>query len=599
MHRKERKLFTVKIATKVRLSNMSKTPQFDKELDAIFMDLVPHARICAACAKEFMVEPADIDFYKMLRVPPPTKCPLCRKKRRFGHLLRVPKFFKKKCSAPGHNEEVISVFPPASPQKIYDFVFYNSDQWGGEQFGVSYDPNELLFPQLKDLFFLVPHAPLERDPNSVNCDYTLGGKGGKNNYYCSMGYGTEDSSYSFDVRHCRGVIDCSIMSDSEACFGSVGSYNCSHCFFVFDCGECIDSSFLYECKNCSNCFLCSNLHNRSYVFNNEQLTKEKYNERIKSIDLGDRNILNGYLERFHDGIMKHALRRALRNVHTNDSIGDDLKECKRCDYVFRATKSENMRYADNLENARDGMDVLNMIGEKNYECVGSFEGGTDNRFSMFVRRSSFVEYCAECRNCNYCFACVGLRNKKFHIFNKLFEEEEYWKVIDGIKTKMLSDGEYGEFFELTLGLIPYQSSAGQLYFPLEDEEIQKSGIPWYAEPGSNIPKDMPLLKAPDEVESDIKNVDEGILDKAIVCEATGKLFRLIKSELEFYKKMSLPLPTRHPWQRLTDRTKFEHSLLLHPFMCQKCHEISFSVYSEQEQKELKIYCERCYLKEVI
>lgn len=577
---------------------MTKIPQFDKALDEILKDLKPHDRICKQCGQTFHIFQEDIDFYEMLRVPPPTLCPLCRKKRRFGHLMRVPKFFKKRCSAPDHEEEVVTVYPPASPHKIYDFSYWYSDNWEAAEFGRDYDFSKSFFTQFKDLFFEIPHIPLERDPRGVNTEYTVGGSKSKNNYYCGMGYETENSVYSLDVRHCREVIDCSIMSNSEICFGSVGSYNCSRCLFVVDCGECMDSAFLYECKNCAHCFLCSNLRNRSYVFNNEQLTKEEYNDRIKSINLGNRDILNHHLEQFYGNVVRRALHRALRNVHTTNSIGDDLIECKGCYYVFRAAKAENVRYADNLEGAHDNIDVANVIGEQIYECVVSV-GAATNLFSMFIRQSSFMEYCSECRNCNYCFGCAGLKDKKFHIFNKSYSETDYWSFVDRIKTQMLVQGEYGEFFPLKLGLISYQSSTGQLYFSLNEKEAAVMTIPWYSEPESNIPTNMPLLKAPDEVPSDIREVSDDILGKAIICEASGKPFRLVRQELDFYRKMNLPLPTKHPWQRLLERTKLEHSLLLHPFKCPKCGEQTHTVYSPEQQKELKIYCEACYLKEVV
>lgn len=68
------------------------------------------------------------------------------------------------------------------------------------------------------------------------------------------------------------------------------------------------------------------------------------------------------------------------------------------------------------------------------------------KFSYFIRDGMDLEYCLECHNCQNCFGCIGLRNKKYHIFNKPYSEEDYWQKLDKIKTKMLKDGEYGEFF---------------------------------------------------------------------------------------------------------------------------------------------------------
>ena len=51
-----------------------------------------------------------------------------------------------------------------------------------------------------------------------------------------------------------------------------------------------------------------------------------------------------------------------------------------------------------------------------------------------------------CRNINNCFACVGLRKKRFCIFNVQYSEEEYWQRVDELKCVMLERGEYGEYF---------------------------------------------------------------------------------------------------------------------------------------------------------
>jgi len=40
---------------------------------------------------------------------------------------------------------------------------------------------------------------------------------------------------------------------------------------------------------------------------------------------------------------------------------------------------------------------------------------------------------------------------------------------------------------------------------------------------------------------DIKDVDDSIFQKVIICEKTGKPFRIIKAELDFYRKNNLPI----------------------------------------------------------
>jgi hypothetical protein len=578
---------------------LSKTPNFDKALDEILRNLKPHQRKCQQCGGTFEIFQEDIDFYKKLRVPPPKLCPLCRKKRRFAHLMRVPKFFKKLCQAPGHREEVITVFPPTSPHKIFDFSYWYSDLWEAADFAKEYDFSKDFFSQFKTLFFDVPHIPLEHDPFAINSDYTVGGTGAKNVYYSGMGFRSENIMYCFDCRYCRDLVDCNTMTNSELCYNSIDSYNCNRCISIVECGECMDSTFLYNCKNCHHCFLSANLRNKSYVFRNQQLTKNDYDKKIATIDLNNRNIFKNYLQIFKTEIINKSLHRALKNINTYKSFGDGLKNCNKCYFVFRSENLENIRFGDNMVNTHDSMDVVNMAySEQIYETVLNVRG-SENKFSMYLRNCSYIEYSSECHNCHYCFGCVGLKNKEFHIFNRAFQESDYWNTVDRIKTKMLEAGEYREFFPVRLGLMPYQSSTAQKYFPLEKQEAERLGVSWYDEPEPNIPEGIELLTAPDDILVDINEVSDDIVGKAVMCELTKNPFRIIKSELDFYRRMKLPPPTKHPWQRMQERTQLERSIWLYPFKCPKCNKDSFTVYPPEKQKELKIYCEECYLKEVV
>jgi hypothetical protein len=55
---------------------------------------------------------------------------------------------------------------------------------------------------------------------------------------------------------------------------------------------------------------------------------------------------------------------------------------------------------------------------------------------------------------------------------------------------------------------------------------------------------------------DIAKIPDDILNWAIECEVTGKPFRIIKQELDFYRKRGLPIPRKHPDQRYRDKLKW-------------------------------------------
>jgi len=577
----------------------TKTPKFNEALDIILKDLIPHERVCLECKKSFKVEKEDIDFYKTLRVPPPKLCPKCRQVRRISMLMRVPKFFKRPCTAPGHSENIVTVFPPSSPHKIYDANYWHSDAWDPASYGRQYDNGKRFFDQFKELFFDVPHLPLERDTTSLNSDYSLGGRFGKNNYYCAGGYRSEDCSFCLETRFSKLCVDCLNVWSSEFCYACVGSDHCNRCTFVIDSTQCLNSAFLYDCKNCTNCFLSSNLRNKSFVFENKQLTKEEYNVKLSESNLGDRKKFQEAISKF-DEVFKNALHRSVLSTNAVNCVGDRVTNSKDCYFGFDGSEGENLRFSEAFIGAKDSMDSSYIAEDDQhlYETLVS-TCGSNILFSLYIRVGINIEYSSECYNCDNCFGCVGLKNKKFHIFNKPYSEEDYWKQIDEIKYKMLNDGEYGELFPITFGLFPYQVCISQKFYPIDEATAKEKGIPWYDEPDSQIPQNIRLRDPFKEVPNNIKDVDGSILDDAIRCKITGRPFRIAAEELKFYRHMNLPVPTKHPWQRIVERFSFQHPVELFDFVCPNCGEKSFCIYNEEKQKQFRIFCEKCYVKEIV
>jgi hypothetical protein len=507
--------------------------------------------------------------------------------------MRVPKFFKKKSSVPNGEKEIISVYPPSSPHKIYDFDYYHSDKWDANEYGMEYDPSKPFFEEYSKLFFSVPHVPLERAPQSEGCEYSLGGKNGRDNYYTAGAFESQNVYYSFDVRFSRDMVDCNIMRDSEMCYDSVCSEKCVHCVAVDDCENCIDCVFLFNSKNCSHCFMSANLRNKSYVFRSRQLSKEVYEKEMENLKLKSRVSFDNARIEFKE-LFINSLKKNVYNLRSPGCIGDGIIESKNSMYAFRIGKSEHTRYADNLEQAKDAMDFLHSgLSELLYESVVG--GGSNVKFSAYFRSTNFIEYCFECYRSDYCFGCIGLRDKKFHIFNQAFSESEYWPKIDEIKTKMLERGEYGEFFSLCLGFVPYQTSNAQKDFALSEEKAKLAGIPWYDEPHLDLPTGA---ESWENIPDNIDDVDDNILNKIFICKSSGRPFRFVKSEIDFMKKMGIPLPHKNPWERIMERVSREHGYVLYPFICPKCGEESFTIYKNDITSNGSVLCEVCYQAEV-
>ncbi len=575
----------------------SKTPKFDESLDKIFSGLSPHTRTCKQCVQLFNIFAEDIDFFKMLRVPPPTLCPLCRQQRRFGHRIYFfPIFYKKTCAALGHSEKVIAYYSNANPVKVYDDAYYHSDAWDAISFGKDYDLSRSFFKQWQEFSSAIPRQTLFRDIASVAVEYTVSGFKSKNCYYVALPYYAEDVHYGFLPFHTKNAVDVSDTDNSESCYSSVSIDHCYRSSFCYESVNCMDSAFLYDCKNCSSCFGCTNLRNKQYYFFNEQLTKEEYKKRMRDIDLGKRSEVNKWYGLF-EGVYISAIRKAVNNTRVENCLGDNLRESKNCYMSFRAVGGcENLRYTAPADRMANAMDATGAQSSFLYEVGGAIHAERA-LFSTMIRTGRDVEYSMECNNCDYIFGCVGLRNKKFCIFNKQYSEGAYWTRIDEIKTKMLANGEYGEFFPLATSAAAYQDSSASADFPLSEEEVARRG--WHVkereEGGSDLSK-MTILTS-EQVPDNISDVTDEILKTPIMCERTGKPFRITPFELGFYRTMRLPIPTVHPLERIKDLFKFRRPFRLFRYPCSKCGKDMNTSFDPA--LKYKVYCEQCYNTEVV
>lgn len=118
----------------------------------------------------------------------------------------------------------------------------------------------------------------------------------------------------------------------------------------------------------------------------------------------------------------------------------------------------------------------------------------------------------------------------------------------------------------------------------------------------------------ENISNNIKDVKEEIIGKVIECEHKGKCneqcteaFKIIKSELQFYKRMNLPLPSLCPNCRHSQRLEMRNppKLWHGKCMCDKENhfhgkencEIEFETSYSPERPEI-VYCEKCYQQEV-
>ena len=588
-------------------------------------------RVCRKCQVNFPITDKDMEFYskvspifdgKKYLIPPPTLCPDCRQQRRLSfHNER--RLYKRKCAVTKTN--IISTYSSISPYTVYGNECWWSDAWNELEYGKDINFTQSCMAQFHELFQKVPRQALvvqfQENSEFLNFAYKI-----KNCYLIFASSEDEDCYYGNRINYSKQCIDCFLIKECEHCYECISAYNSYNCHYSTRIQKCSESQYLYDCIGCDCCFMCSNQRNKKFYFKNMPYSENEYKQ-----------ILKNYCEKPAKEIRQEFFNFLLSTPHRSANIfntmwwlGDNIQNAKEIKYVFDGDQIENVAYSWFVDDTYDSMDLDygNINTRLNYESLGTWATASNILFSINVWPDvTNMLYCDSCSSCNHCFLSVGIRNKSYFILNKQYTREEYESLVPRIIEKMMSDGEWWEFFPNTLSPFGYNETVANEYYPLTKAEALNKGFTWsdYEAPFPKVEKIIKSSLLPE----DITQIPDDILNWAIECEVSKKPFRIIKQELDFYRKYSLPIPRRHPDQRHLDRMKLRNprKLFERKCDCERCEENwkEKGVWKEEEfewmnaltssggstgwrrkkmittyapeRKEI-VYCEVCYEREV-
>src|SRR3989339_512071 len=359
-------------------------------------------------------------------------------------------------------------------------------------------------------------------------------------------------------------------------------------------GTNINSEYIHYAGSCKNCYLVVGLRQKEYCFENEQLTKEQYQSKIASINLSSYVIYQACKNRLKELEKNHTFKE-YQGYNTENCLGDHLINCKEAQYCFDCEDVETAKFCYQVVLGAKNIYDIYQYGTNLLE---SYEGaivGENSYHLLFCNNchvnSSDLIYCWYAERSKNCFACSNIKGLNYCILNKQYTKEEYNKLVPKIIDHMMKSDEWGEYFPLSFSTIyGYNKSSAQLYFPLTKDQALAKGFKWsdYEPEFPKVEKIIPANLLPDT----ISEIPDDILNWAIECEVTKKPFKIIKPELEFYRKMNLPIPRRHPDQRHKERMALRNPRKLWTRNCMKCGMEIQTSYSP-ERKEI-VYCEKCY-----
>ena len=546
---------------------------------------------CLNCKQDFQIRDADREFYKHFDSPDPKMCPDCRLQHKLC-FRNERTFYKRTSDLSG--KSMISIYAPDSPYKVYAADEWWSDKHDATKYAQDFDFNRSFFEQFHELLLEVPRIGLF-NVNPTNSDYCQQAYDNKNCYLSMVIEKCEDCMYISHSNSIRDCYDCSFLHDCELCYQCMDSNKLYGCINAQSCQNSSNLLFCYDCIGCHDCVGCYGLRNKSFYIMNEPYTKETYQEKLKVLELNKFSKFLNCKSYFVD-LSKKQPHRASRNLNVENSSGDYLINCKNAYDCFDSFELQDCSYCTWIFNSHDIMDVYGMgHSEWIYEGVG-VEAVNNCAFNTFVSDSSDAFYSDCCFYCRYIFGCAGLKTKKYCILNKEYKPDEYEKmkarIIEHMKKERAhgasAQKEFGQFFPISLSPFAYNETAANYRFPLTKKEALKlnCGYRWR----ETDPKEY--LKQTYNIPDDLEDVDASVCDQILVCGDCGKNYKIMPKELNFYKKLNIPVSRKCPDCRFMDRFKARNPKHLWDRKCEKCDKDIKITYSPERSE--KVYCEECY-----
>jgi len=557
-------------------------------------------------------------------IPTPTLCPECRFQNRHS-FINERHLYKRKCDATW--KDIISNYSPDKPYKVYDSEVW-LDSRDFDKYGRDFDFSRPFFEQYNELFLEVPRMSLDQWANIETSSFNNYVDDLKDCYMCFNGVWSQSCYHDSYVFNSKDCVDCLISHQNSQSYELVSCKKCYNLYFSQNCNECSDSYFLKDCISCKDCIYCVNQVWKQYCIFNKQYGKEEYQEKRKDF-IEELNIdINKCKNKFEEFKANNFVKN-LNITNCENCRWDDISNSKNLKNCFLASDAENVAYSFNAVESVNCYDCDWFWIEKSYYNLVTWWKSQNCLFCI-----AGWENCSNMIYCDYCFFacsnlfwCIWLKNKSYCILNKQYTKQEYEELVPkiiehmmkplptrlrGIEGESYMESEWWEFFPSNISPFWYNETVAMEYFPLTPpltppceggglEQVPPltrgrlgGGFNWstYEPPFPKVQKIIPANKLP----YDIKQIPDDILNWAIECEITKKPFRIIKQELEFYRRKNLPIPKRHPDQRHLDRMNLRNPMKLFDRKCDKCKIDIKTTYSPNRPE--KVYCDTCYSLEI-
>lgn len=555
---------------------------------AINKTIMPEQRICQISGMPFIISQEEEKYCKEHNIPLTTISP----EERFRVVTSFDNAINLYHGECAFTKQPLLTSVPPEQHHVYSAEIFASDKWDALTFGRPYDFSRTFFDQFAELFKSVPLPSRYVIMSTIeNSDYINGVTGAKNCYLIFNCTYCEDTLFSRFLNLCKNTLDSIGSQNSELCYGCINVNQCYQLFWAENCSNCNDSYFLFNCQNLRNCYGCVNLRDKEYYFENQPCDPKEYKAKLQAKNLGSyeswsREYLY-FLER-----EKGTTRKHYQGKNSEDVTGNYINNSKHIRQGFFVIDSEDIFLGIRVVKAKDVFSSA--FAANNAQQIYSCHGAVNNVFNLrwciaCPNETRDMEYCIHTGFGSHdCFGCVGLRHKEYCILNKQYSKEEYFDLVSRIRAHMKDTNEYGKLFPASLTPHYYNESYAMEFMPLSKEEAIKRGYMWRDKMIEEaVDKEAASTQMPDH----IHQVSDDILKEVFICAQTGEKYRLVKAELDFYRRFQIPLPRVAPLVRIQNLSRYLQILPVVDRECDLCHIQLQSVYKNE-----RVLCEPDYQK---
>lgn len=440
------------------------------------------------------------------------------------------------------NNKYISVYPDVDRiWGITDAKQFDANR--SELSQLDHSPEKSIFEHLWELFWSITFPNIHHFVSTENWDYANYTSNVKNPYLSFHITGwCENVLYSLSTKIRSKNIYNSVMSwvDCENVYMSSCVIRWYNVFFSKLIENSSNIRFWSNLVGCQECILCHDLTNKSYCIDNIQYEKDEYMIKKDAI-LSDKK----KFEQRHKNTLSQNSDTMIGGTDTENAL-----------YSYNVHTWKNIVFCGHDEGLSDVVDSFVASWWSNYAAVCSIWGDSEHIYcSAGIRRSYNLYYSFFMETCSYCFGCIGLKNKNFCIFNKQYEKEEWFEVVDKILKQMEEEWVLWSFLPGSINPFYINDTAAWLLLDLDKESCTQDWRlrrDWEHE--VDIPETLEVIWVSELSNFETQNGDDFSIDKSILQKviklSDNRVYRVLPLEFEFLQRYSLPLPRKYRLDRI-------------------------------------------------